>query len=218
MLNNLGETWWDHIFHFLTFEIWDTMWASSNSRWLLPDIDFAPFKHMGVSENVVYPIVPNGFADHYPYEKWLFHWEYTLFSDKAICLSFSITVALAFSLAKRYFFGPVTVELKMHRLFAHEGLGHCRPRGAGRWELVLANLAGLCGIYVDCGGGNCDALQSVVFCPAWSFGWSTRWLWRDTFGQHLQHQSGGIFWIWDPNKKRPNGYVWKWCIPPIIAI
>ena len=33
-------------------------------------------QHMGVSENVVYPIVPNGFADHYPYEKWLFHWEY----------------------------------------------------------------------------------------------------------------------------------------------
>ena len=26
---------------------------------------------MGVSENVVYPIVPNGFHDHYPYEKWL---------------------------------------------------------------------------------------------------------------------------------------------------
>ena len=40
--------------------------------------------YMGVSENVVYPIVPNGFADHYPYEKWLFHWEYTLFSDKPI--------------------------------------------------------------------------------------------------------------------------------------
>ena len=28
------------------------------------------------------PIVPNGFADHYPVFKWLFHWEYTLFSDK----------------------------------------------------------------------------------------------------------------------------------------
>ena len=27
---------------------------------------------------------PNGFADHYPYLKWLFHWEYTLFSDKPI--------------------------------------------------------------------------------------------------------------------------------------
>jgi len=23
--------------------------------------------HLGVSENVVYPIVPNGFAGHYPY-------------------------------------------------------------------------------------------------------------------------------------------------------
>ena len=27
--------------------------------------------HMGVSENVVYPIVPNGFADPYPVLKWL---------------------------------------------------------------------------------------------------------------------------------------------------
>ena len=26
---------------------------------------------MGVSENVVYPIVPTGFADHYPVFKWL---------------------------------------------------------------------------------------------------------------------------------------------------
>ena len=39
---------------------------------------------MGVSENRLNPIVPNGFADHYPYEKWLFHWEYSLFSDKPI--------------------------------------------------------------------------------------------------------------------------------------
>jgi len=31
---------------------------------------------MGVSENVVYPFLPNGFADHYPYFQWLFHWEY----------------------------------------------------------------------------------------------------------------------------------------------
>jgi hypothetical protein len=37
-----------------------------------------------VSENVVYPFLPNGFADHYPVFKWLFHWEYTLFSDKPI--------------------------------------------------------------------------------------------------------------------------------------
>ena len=25
---------------------------------------------------IVYLIVPNGFADHYPVFKWLFHWEY----------------------------------------------------------------------------------------------------------------------------------------------
>ena len=42
--------------------------------------------YMGVSENVVYPILTNGFADHYPVFKWLFHWEYTLFSDKPISL------------------------------------------------------------------------------------------------------------------------------------
>jgi len=41
---------------------------------------------MGVSENVVYPFLPNGFADHYPVFKWLFHWEYTIFSDKPICM------------------------------------------------------------------------------------------------------------------------------------
>ena len=42
--------------------------------------DLAAWNHnepdMGVSENREHPIVPNGFADHYPYEKWLFHWEY----------------------------------------------------------------------------------------------------------------------------------------------
>ena len=38
--------------------------------------------HMALSENVVYPCQPNGFADHYPVFKWLFHWGYTLFSDK----------------------------------------------------------------------------------------------------------------------------------------
>ena len=27
--------------------------------------------YMGASENVVYPIVPNGVADHYPVFKWL---------------------------------------------------------------------------------------------------------------------------------------------------
>ena len=35
---------------------------------------------------------PNGFADHYAYEKWLFHWEHTLFSDKPISIYHSILV------------------------------------------------------------------------------------------------------------------------------
>ena len=41
--------------------------------------DSSVTRQLGVSENVVYPEKPNGFADHYPYEiyeKWLFHWEY----------------------------------------------------------------------------------------------------------------------------------------------
>jgi len=45
--------------------------------------------NMGVSENSV-PHLPNGFADHYPVFKWLFVWEYTLFSDKPIWLSLKI--------------------------------------------------------------------------------------------------------------------------------
>ena len=39
---------------------------------------------IGVCLKMVSTPKPNGFADHYPYFKWLFHWEYTLFSDKPI--------------------------------------------------------------------------------------------------------------------------------------
>ena len=38
---------------------------------------------------------PNGFADHYPYEKWLFHWEYTLFSDKPTLRRWDATAYVA---------------------------------------------------------------------------------------------------------------------------
>ena len=37
---------------------------------------------VGLSENVVSTPKPNGFHDDYPYEKLLFHWGYTPFSDK----------------------------------------------------------------------------------------------------------------------------------------
>ena len=49
-----------------------------------PFMDHRPAVDLGLSENVVYPEKPNGFADHYPVSKWLFHWEDTLFSDKPI--------------------------------------------------------------------------------------------------------------------------------------
>ena len=42
--------------------------------------------NMGVSENVGKTPKPNGFADHYPVFKWLFHWEYTLFSNTPTCV------------------------------------------------------------------------------------------------------------------------------------
>ena len=41
---------------------------------------YSLISHLGLSENVVYPKKSNGFADHYPCEKWLFHWGYTPFS------------------------------------------------------------------------------------------------------------------------------------------
>ena len=41
----------------------------------------------GVSENVVYPIVPNGFADHYPYFLWLFHDHTNPFNSHLIGIS-----------------------------------------------------------------------------------------------------------------------------------
>ena len=38
---------------------------------------YSPINHpIWVCLKIVYPIVPNGFADHYPGLKWLFHWEY----------------------------------------------------------------------------------------------------------------------------------------------
>ena len=42
--------------------------------------------HIWVCLKIVYPEKPNGFADHYPVFKWLFHWGYTPFSDIPIYL------------------------------------------------------------------------------------------------------------------------------------
>ena len=37
---------------------------------------------------------PNGFADHYPVSKWLFHWGYTPFSDKSISFNMFLQQSL----------------------------------------------------------------------------------------------------------------------------
>ena len=62
---------------------WPAETSQSTSGWLRTGFlqvvisnFFCESPYMGVSENRINPIVPNGFADHYPYEKWLFHWEY----------------------------------------------------------------------------------------------------------------------------------------------
>ena len=53
--------------------------------------------NMGLSENRLNPIVPNGFADHYPYEKWLFHWGYTpIFRHTHIWIKFGMVLKLHF--------------------------------------------------------------------------------------------------------------------------
>jgi len=49
---------------------------------------------MGVAENRLNPFLPNGFADHYPVFKWLFVWEYTLFSDTPIYMIYESLVKL----------------------------------------------------------------------------------------------------------------------------
>ena len=66
----------------------ETVDLTSNLSWILTE-------QMGVSENSV-PHFPTGFADHYPYEKWLFHWEYqpnifrhTQMFDEALFIQFS---------------------------------------------------------------------------------------------------------------------------------
>ena len=72
--------WLTHVQHYSmffflrTFARSNTLQNNSHPRGARR-LDFS-LHEMGVSENVVYPEKPNGFADHYPYEKWLFHWEY----------------------------------------------------------------------------------------------------------------------------------------------
>ena len=51
------------------------------------------FNTIWVCLKMVSTPTPNGFADHYPVFKWLFHWEYTLFSDKPIWTKLAIWIS-----------------------------------------------------------------------------------------------------------------------------
>ena len=53
----------------------------------IPHIETLSGNSVWVCLKIVYPIVPNGFADHYPYEKLLFHWEYTQHFQTNPCAS-----------------------------------------------------------------------------------------------------------------------------------
>ena len=81
---------------------------------------------------------PNGFADHYPYEKWLFHWEYPQHfqtnpydnnmnklnaSSRQEVYNVSVIVAQSVWLHSQQFtttFPPVTAMIR--RKFLHEAL------------------------------------------------------------------------------------------------
>ena len=70
---------------------------------------------------IVYPIVPNGFADHYPYEKLLFHWGYTPFSD--ILPQWKLQIRARFWLCRsaRSFRGGGAWHSDLSWFFGHQG-------------------------------------------------------------------------------------------------
>ena len=73
-------------------------------------------KQLGLSENVVYPKKTSGFADHYPYKKWLFHWGYTPFSDIPNS-SFSITRPLPNGDFKWYHLVMTNITMENPKIF-----------------------------------------------------------------------------------------------------
>ena len=107
-------SWWNYfslsmIFPWVNFwDVWlhcgiesiihqDLRPKRANERW---------YKHMGLSENSVplHPMV----NDHYPVFKWLFHWEYTLFSDIPIYKNMQI-------LAEYHWYLLISVECPSHQ-------------------------------------------------------------------------------------------------------
>ena len=89
----------------------------------MQQLNSAKLNDVGVSENRLNPFLPNGFAGHYPVFKWLaiigkinptfsgpnpyiyiyiFHWEYTLFSDKPMLFFGTFETASDTSIFRRF--------------------------------------------------------------------------------------------------------------------
>ena len=77
---------------------------------------------------------PNGFADHYPYEKWLFHWEYTLFSDKPIYIYIYIHIAIVYI---SYNYPNLSVFIPMLMLISTFNL-NCTPKQTANFKQVAS--------------------------------------------------------------------------------
>ena len=81
---------------------------------------------------------PNGFADHYPYEKWLFHWGYTPFADIPIheqmraadCVCGRRTLRLRLSQMSRYRSFGTTVA-NHSSVISHSGLTWSNQQAMG---------------------------------------------------------------------------------------
>ena len=68
--------------HNLNFNQRRAWWRRLATNLNNPQVDRTVFTvDIWVCLKIVYPFLPNGFADHYPYFLWLFHWEYSLFSS-----------------------------------------------------------------------------------------------------------------------------------------
>ena len=82
---------------------------------------------------IVYPIVPNGFADHYPYEKWLFHWGYTQhFQTNPLFFISSLNPLFLFIGNITYYYfqtNPVNMKVPSSNLSASTRFGPLRCRG-----------------------------------------------------------------------------------------
>ena len=87
---------------------------------------------------------PNGFADHYPYEKWLFHWEYTQHFQTN-----PYTRKLSRSKYSTLILGFTTCCRETDLFIQRSGIVPCNPVG----------------LYVSCHARSKITLAAAMVCP-----------------------------------------------------